>query len=106
MASPSSPGVSRLLDAEKRADEITLRAREEAERIVADARKRAGQILAGEGAGAEGDHEAARIRREADAEKTRIARETRLHIEHIRKLAESRRAEALERLVKALFGQS
>jgi vacuolar-type H+-ATPase subunit H len=103
---PSSPGISSLLEAEKRADEITLRAREEAERIVADARKRADEIRGGEGSGPENNDEAARMRQEADAEKARIARETQLHIERIRKLAESRRAEALDRLVKALFAQS
>lgn len=102
----SSPGVSRLLEAEKSADEITLRAREEAERIVADARKHAEEILGGEGSGAGGNHEAALVRQDADAEKSRIARETQLHIEQIRKLAATRRAQAVERLVEALFGQA
>jgi vacuolar-type H+-ATPase subunit H len=106
VASPSSPGVSQLLEAEKRADDIALRAREEADRIVADARKRAEQITGGEGAEAGGSREAAQVREEADAEKTRIARDTREHIERVQKSAGNRRADALERLVKTLFGQS
>ncbi len=106
MATASSPGVSRLLEAEKSADELTSRARQEAERTVADARKRAEQILAGEGPEAGGDHDAARVRDEAQAEKARISRETQLHIERIRTLAATRRAEAVERLVGKLFGHS
>lgn len=106
MPLPSSAAVSRLFEAEKNADEMMARAREEAERIVADARERAEQILRGKGLGEGGNHEATQLRNEADAEKTRIAREVELHIERIRGMAASRRDQALERLVQTLFGQS
>ena len=106
MPLPSSDAVSRLLEAEKSADEIMLRAREEAERIVADARERAEEILSGKGPGDGGKHEATVLRSEADAEKARIAGDVQLHIERIRGTAASRRAQAVESLVQTLFGQS
>lgn len=106
MVSPTSPGISQLLEAEKKADEITGRAGSEAERVVSDARGRAEQILAGGGPGARENHEAERTRQEAEAEKTRIAHEAELRIGEIRKLAEAKRAEAVKRLVRALFGRS
>jgi len=95
-----------LFEAEKSADEMMTRAREEAERIVADARERAEQILSGKGLGEGGDNEATRLRQEANVEKARIAREVELHIERIRSTAASRREQAVERLVHTLFGQS
>ena len=106
MPLPSSDAVSRLLEAEKSADEIMLRAREGAERIVADARERAEEILSGEGLGEGGNHEVTGLRDEADAEKARIARDVQLRIERIRGMAAARRAQAVERLVQTLFGQS
>jgi len=106
MPSSSSPAVSRLLEAEKSADEIMLRAREDAERIVADARERAEEIRGGKGPGEGGNHEATGLRSEAGAEKARIERDVQLHIERIRDMAASRRAQAVESLVQTLFGQS
>lgn len=106
MPSPTSSGIGQLLEAEKKAEEITRRAGEDAERIVSEARRRAEEILAGEGSGPGANHEVARARQEAEAEKARIAREAEVRIAGIRKLATSTRADAVRRLVQTLFGQS
>ncbi len=106
MPLPSSAAISRLFEAEKSADEMITRAREEAERAVADARELAEQILSRKKLGEGGHDEATQLRNETDEEKARIAREVELHIERIRGMAVIQQAQAVERLVQTLFGQS
>lgn len=101
---PPTAALARLLEAEKKADEIVGRAQAEAAEIVAAAKIRAKQIL--ETASAPETDAAETLRREMEKEKRLILEEANRRIEAMRSAAAARDAEAVEKLVTLLVAES
>lgn len=101
----TTPEVARLLEAERQADEIVRRAREEAEGIVEKAKERARKITAGLAQAAAQEGHASGLQEELDRQKRLITDEGKRRIESMRAATRERFEEAVQKLLSMLIGE-
>ena len=101
----ATPAMALLLEAESKADEIVNQAQNDAELIAAEAKRRAKQILDAAGPPQTGA-EASRMEAELEKQKDLIMTDARRRMEALRSAATARLAEAVEKVVAALVGES
>ena len=101
----ATPAMALLLEAESKADEIVNQAQNDAELIAAEAKRRAKQILDAAGSPQTGA-EASRTEAELEKQKKLIMTDASRRMEALRSAATARLAEAVEKVVAALVGES
>lgn len=102
----TTPAIARLLEAERKADEIVGRAQKEAEEIVAQAKRRGQQIRDAANSADTHDSEASRAQEELEKQKRVVLQEGKKHMESMRAAAVPRLNEAVEKLFALLIGES
>lgn len=103
---PAQPAIARLLEAERKADGIVKRAREEAAEIVADAKRRAQRTVETAASNATSHSEASKVRDKSEQQNQALAQEARRHIEAMRAASASQLIQAVNQLVALLVGES
>lgn len=100
----TTAAVARLLEAERQADEIVRRAREDGEAIVEKAKERARQVTAGLDQVAQEGH-TSRLQDELERQKRLITDEGKRRVESMRGAARERLQEAVQKLLSILIGE-
>ncbi len=103
---PPTPALARLLEAEKKADEIAERAQSEAAQIVAAAKLHAKQILEAAGASETDAAGSPQARAEVETEERLILEDANWRIEAMKAAAAARAAQAVEKLMALLVAES
>lgn len=101
----TTAAVARLLEAERQADEIVRRAREDGEAIVEKAKERARQVTAGLDQAAVQEGHTSKLQEELERQKRLITDEGKRRVESMRGAARERFQEAVQKLLSILIGE-